>query len=558
MIKRITKRSVKYGAVMLVTIIAAAAGQTVEHNYINTSLGASTVATTAPAPKLRPDKVSKNVDSVVVTVSGWETAAIKEYKIDNGEWSNYTGPITMTKNGVVYARSTDSANVKSPVASLKVNNLSQSPTGGDTAGTLSIIYVSPDATSSGKGTIDSPMVLTEAVLKLVPGGTIYMRGGRYAYSSQVNIEYSNNGTAEAVKNIIAYNGEKPVFDFSSQAYGNPSTVSNPRGLQLNGDYWHLKGLEFYGSADNGLYIGGNHNIIELCVADSNKDSGIQLGRRAADLPKEQGWPSYNLILNSTSFNNADPDNGEDADGFACKLTTGEGNVFDGCIAYNNVDDGWDLYTKTETGPIGSVTFRNCVSFNNGMTTNGTYTANSDGNGFKLGGTNIAVAHSLENSIAFNNKAHGFTDNSNPGTITLKNCTSYNNSRGSSGKKSNFDFARLTSSNNIFINLLSFNTGGVGSDKYRGIATNSVFYNSTKYYKFDAQATADSSVSASKGTVLTTGPSASDFASITVPSFTSTNVHEALRNSNGSVKLGDFFKVKDTSNFKGMGMDLGSK
>jgi hypothetical protein len=558
MIKRITKRSVKYGAILLATIIAAAAGQTVERNYINTSLAASTVAATATAPKLRLDKVSKNVDSVVVTVSGWEDAAIKEYKIDNGEWRNYTGPIAMIKNGVIFARSTDSNKVKSPVASLKVNNLSQKPTGDDTSEALSIIYVSPNGTSNGKGTIDSPMLLSDAILKLSSGGTIYMRGGRYTYSSQVNIEYANNGTSEAMKNIIAYNGEKPVLDFSSQPYGNPSTVSNPRGLQLNGDYWHLKGLEFYGSADNGLYIGGNHNIIELCVADSNKDSGIQLGRRAADLPKEQGWPSYNLILNSTSFNNADPDNGEDADGFACKLTTGEGNVFDGCIAYNNVDDGWDLYTKTETGPIGSVTFRNCVSFNNGMTTNGTYTANSDGNGFKLGGTNIAVAHSLENSIAFNNKAHGFTDNSNPGTITLKNCTSYNNSRGSSGQKSNFDFARLTSSNNIFINLLSFNTGGVASDKYRGIATNSVFYNSSKYYKFGAQATADSSVSASKGTVLTTGPSASDFESIIVPSFTSTNVHEALRNPNGSVKLGDFLKVKDTSNFKGMGMDLGSK
>ncbi|MCD8188208.1 MAG: hypothetical protein LUD57_06325 [Ruminococcus sp.] len=36
---------------------------------------------------------------------------------------------------------------------------------------------------------------------------------------------------------------------------------------------------------------------------------------------------------------------ENADGFAAKLTCGEGNVFDGCMSYNNSDDGWDLSTQ---------------------------------------------------------------------------------------------------------------------------------------------------------------------------------------------------------------------
>lgn len=68
---------------------------------------------------------------------------------------------------------------------------------------------------------------------------------------------------------------------------------------------------------------------------------------------------------------SDPDNGEDADGFACKLTTGEGNVFSGCISYNNVDDGWDLYTKSATGAIGAVSIEDCVAYNNGVTSSGT-------------------------------------------------------------------------------------------------------------------------------------------------------------------------------------------
>ena len=56
------------------------------------------------------------------------------------------------------------------------------------------------------------------------------------------------------------------------------------------------------------------------------------------------WPSYNLILNCTSYGNADAGY-EDADGFAAKLTVGDGNVFDGCIAHHNADDGWDLIRK---------------------------------------------------------------------------------------------------------------------------------------------------------------------------------------------------------------------
>ena len=65
------------------------------------------------------------------------------------------------------------------------------------------------------------------------------------------------------------------------------------------------------------------------------------------------WPAYNLILNCTSYGNADAGY-EDADGFAAKLTVGDGNVFDGCISYNNADDGWDLFAKVQSGSIGAV------------------------------------------------------------------------------------------------------------------------------------------------------------------------------------------------------------
>lgn len=56
---------------------------------------------------------------------------------------------------------------------------------------------------------------------------------------------------------------------------------------------------------------------------------------------------------------------------AAKLTIGEGNTFDGCIAYNNADDGWDLFAKVETGSIGAVTIQNCVAYGNGYLEDGT-------------------------------------------------------------------------------------------------------------------------------------------------------------------------------------------
>lgn len=49
----------------------------------------------------------------------------------------------------------------------------------------------------------------------------------------------------------------------------------------------------------------------------------------------------------------------------------------------------------------------------------------DGNGFKMGGSGIAVNHQVYNSYSFGNKANGFTNNSDP-LGTFVNCVGYNN------------------------------------------------------------------------------------------------------------------------------------
>ena len=100
-------------------------------------------------------------------------------------------------------------------------------------------------------------------------------------------------------------------------------------------------------------------------------------------------------------------------------------MFDGCVAHHNADDGFDLYAKLETGPIGAVTIRNSVAYLNGILEDGTIAGN--GNGFKLGGSNIPGGHRLIGSYAFFNRSKGIDANSCP-DIMVENCVSYNNLR----------------------------------------------------------------------------------------------------------------------------------
>lgn len=417
------------------------------------------------------------------------------------------------------------------------------------------IYTSPLAPSDGKGTKDEPMSMASAVINIAPGGTIHC-DGRYIFNDCLTIDYLNCGTEGNEKHIDCTEGT--VFDFSHEPYsGNGSA----RGVQLDGSYWYIKNLEVYMAADNGFYVTGKHNTLELCKANANRDTGIQISRRSSTISDFDEWPSDNLILNCTSFDNYDPATGENADGFAAKLTCGNNNVFDGCIAYNNCDDGWDCFTKAATGPIGSLVFKNCVAFRSGQTTDGKFTENCDGNGFKMGGSKIATTHYMYNCIAFENANHGFTDNSNPGPIYLFNCTSFNNALDGGSKKSNFDFARdKTLSNNTLVNCLSLTQNKIAADKFIGTVKNSVLYNNSKdaYYYFENFD--HTNWNDKEGTLLPTDniptSSESTFVSIDSPPL-GADVHTLWRDEDGSVNLGSFLKTAENSYFSqnNIGADL---
>jgi hypothetical protein len=73
------------------------------------------------------------------------------------------------------------------------------------------IYVSPTGSDSGTGSITSPLKSIQSAVNLATAGsTIYLRGGTYALSK--NIQFSKSGTASAPYTVSAYQSEKVVLD----------------------------------------------------------------------------------------------------------------------------------------------------------------------------------------------------------------------------------------------------------------------------------------------------------------------------------------------------------
>ncbi|MBB5826847.1 cellulose-binding domain-containing protein [Micromonospora carbonacea] len=313
------------------------------------------------------------------------------------------------------------------------------------------VYASPQGTDGAAGTQANPTTITSAITRVAAGGTIYLRGGTYQLARTVTVAPGNNGTSSARKKLIAYPGETPVLNFSAMSE-DPAN----RGLALNGSYWHVQGVVVERAGDNGIFVGGSNNIIERTVTRFNRDSGLQISRIASDTPRDQ-WPANNLVLSAESHDNRDSD-GEDADGFAAKLTVGSGNVFRYAVSHNNIDDGWDLYTKSDTGAIGPVTIEDSLAYDNGTLSDGSQAGSGDRNGFKLGGEDIAVNHTVRRTIAFRNGKHGFTYNRNPGSMSISNNISIDNT------ERNFSFDAGTS---VFRSNTSCRSGSGSNDKTVG-------------------------------------------------------------------------------------------
>ena len=385
------------------------------------------------------------------------------------------------------------------------------------------VYVSPDGKADADGTENDAVDIYTAVKYVQPGQTIVLQAGTYSLKSTVKVDRGIDGTADEPIRMDT-DGGRAIFDFNSRCAG----------FILAGNYWYIKGIDCTksGNSQKGIQVSGSHITLEDVRTYENGNTGIQVSRYLSTDERSE-WPSYDLILNCTSYGNADAGY-EDADGFAAKLTCGEGIVFDGCIAYNNADDGWDLFAKVETGSIGQVTIQNCVAFGNGYGVDGTNEGN--GNGFKMGGSSMSGNHKLINSVAWDNKAKGIDSNSGP-NIQVFNSMSFNN-----GSNNVALYTNDTANTDFLVDgVISFRTDNKGTNenlKLKGTQDKSKVYGSKNFFWDDKKSSNAGGLTVEEDW----------FESLSAPKASASDpyaVAESLRASNGSIDLGDFLKLSAT-------------
>lgn len=326
-------------------------------------------------------------------------------------------------------------------------------------------YVATNGSDSNPGTLANPWATWNFGFNNIPAGDIlYIRGGTYTPTSYVTVSSRNcavavNGRSSSLSSkyqVFAYPGETPILDCRNV------TGSNERIgiLLLNSSYWHLKGLRITrtdqpsagGVGGQGIFIWGissaTHNTIEDCKAYVNGGPGM--GTR--DNVNETHF------LNCDAYDNWDAYSGSpggNADGYDVGYSNGIIR-FTGCRAWHNGDDGFDIYVPT--GWDNTVYLINCWASHHGYSP--TEGAGGDGSGFKLGTSrglqsDSTVRRYLYNCIAYDNKNHGFDQNSGNSKTVAYNCIAYANS------ERGYDF-HWQNQYDLFRNCISYANGSADS------------------------------------------------------------------------------------------------
>ena len=297
--------------------------------------------------------------------------------------------------------------------------------------TAATLFVSPAGKSGATGTLVAPFAsLAEAAERAHPGDVIRLAGGTYKHEQPVRL--GTSGTAAAPIRVEPADAKRVLFDFSAEKF-----EQRLSGLAVVGDYWHLVGLEVIGAARSGILVTGHHNIIERCRTHENQGTGIDLSAPA----------SHNLVLNCDSYRNIDrPNRGENADGFGAKFAIGPGNIFRGCRAWENADDGFDLWKAPHP-----VRIEYCIAYRNGLNLWGIDRFTGNGNGFKLGGDFVPAAHVVIGCVVMDQPKNGFDQNNNTAVLTVEQCTAIRCTMGFS-----FTLATATGEPSVFRDNVGWN------------------------------------------------------------------------------------------------------
>lgn len=300
-------------------------------------------------------------------------------------------------------------------------------------------YVAPEPAGDDQaaGTLEQPFAsLKRAQEAASAGDTVNIRGGTYVMTESMIarkrrifarvIALTKSGSRGKPITYQAYHGERPVFDFRAVK----PAGQRVSGFYVSGDWIKLKGIEVVGvqvtikghTQSICIESQGSHNVFEQLSLHDGQAIGIY---------HVDG--SDNLFLNCDAWNNWDHTSGDglggNVDGFGCHPTRGStGNVFRGCRAWFNSDDGYDCL-----GAYEPVVFENCWAAYNGFSPQ--FKSLADGNGFKAGGYGAMPPghlperiprHIVRYCLSVGNKQSGFYANHHPGGGDWFHNTAYRN------------------------------------------------------------------------------------------------------------------------------------
>ena len=387
-------------------------------------------------------------------------------------------------------------------------------------------FVSTDGSDSNPGTFALPFLTWQKGFTTVAAGdTLVIRGGVYtgmlgSYGSNFyGVRVTSDGTSSDTIKVWAYPGETPVLDCSSLA----ASAGVHYGILMDGcDYWNIKGLTVKNlveyAANKTAYSGtgweisdGTHIKLDQCVVTRSMNgfslSGSVTAIRYTNCDAHHNYDYY--------------DSGGLANGFNGNIDEANTVYYDGCRAWSNSDDGFDMY-----GGAGYITFNNCWAWRNGYDV----PTVGNGDGFKVGPPvpNVEEAgtqRTVTNCLSWDNYLMGFDESMD--VTSSMDMVVYNNVAFRNNRDYGFRFSAAAGTG---VTTLKNNIAYLNNTNYEGRARNV-----TEYNTWDAGAP-----------TIT----AADFVSVD-----STGVSGA-RGSDGSLPVLNFLKLAAGSDMIDAGVDVG--
>lgn len=292
-------------------------------------------------------------------------------------------------------------------------------------------YLSPKGNDAKDGTSQKKALATLAKAQELaqPGDVVYILPGTYVigenqiartedvYSIVFDMYKSGQqGKPISYVGVSDKNGHRPVFDFSAV---------KPQ-MRITAFHVHANWLVFRNFECVGLQVTlTNHTQSENFRITRGRDctfdniachDGMGIGFYVEKASQR------NLFVNLDAYNNletlSEDGKGGNCDGFGFHGNSdADGNVFIGCRAWYNADDGYDCINA-----FSPAEFHYCYAYRNGYSlTNGQRTSRGDGNGLKIGGYRLDrknvkqydrgyPTHVVSNCIAAENKRNGIYSN----------------------------------------------------------------------------------------------------------------------------------------------------